>query len=108
MGGHSDLKGHSYLRGHLDLGRVIQVAGSVKEVKCLSASGIVLYILFEAKLQKQLLADPGFPRNGAPTQTCALTYSFTKFSPKIHENEKILGPNRPFPIVPSKSANANT
>ena len=32
------------------------------------------------------MADPGFPRGGAPT------YNFAKFSPKLHETERIWTP----------------
>ena len=35
------------------------------------------------------MADPGFPRGGAPTTQLAPTYDFAKFSQKLHEIERI-------------------
>ena len=35
------------------------------------------------------VADPGFPRGGAPTLRGAPTYDFAKFSQKLHEIERI-------------------
>ena len=36
------------------------------------------------------VADPGFPRGGAPTPGGAPTYDFVNFRRKLHENEEIL------------------
>ena len=40
------------------------------------------------------VADPGFPRGGAPTPEGggAPTYYLANFSRKLHENKEILGP----------------
>ena len=39
------------------------------------------------------VADPGFPRGGAPTpQGGAPTYEFVEFSQKLHEIERISTP----------------
>ena len=35
------------------------------------------------------VADPGFPRGGAPTPQGAPTYNFAKISQKLHEIERI-------------------
>ena len=38
------------------------------------------------------VADPGFPRGGAPTPRGGPTYDFAKFSQKLHEIERIWTP----------------
>ena len=40
----------------------------------------------------RLVADPGFPEEGAPTLQGAPTYDFAKFSQKLHEIERIWTP----------------
>ena len=54
------------------------------------------------------VADPGFPRGGAPTHQGAPTYDFAKISQKLHEIERIWTPGggRASKILLCRSATA--
>ena len=53
-----------------------------------------------------VVADPGFPRGGAPTPEGTPIYYFGHFFRKLHENEEILGQRGSrVPHAPPRSAN---
>ena len=53
------------------------------------------------------VADPGFPRGGAPALQGAPTYDFAKFSQKLHDIETIWTGGATYPSHPNLDAPLN-